>query len=61
MISFLKKLIAYFDTEEIPYMLSGSVAMRIYALPRFISNFTFIVHLHLKDILGLMKSFKEGY
>lgn len=61
MISFLKKLIAYFDTEEIPYMLSGSVAMSIYALPRFTRDFDFIVHLQLKDIPKLIESFKEGY
>jgi hypothetical protein len=61
MIFFLKKLIGYFDIAEIPYMLSGSVAMSIYALPRFTRDFDFIVHLQIKDIPGLIESFKEGY
>lgn len=61
MIPFLKKLIDYFIKENIPYMLSGSVAMSIYTLPRFTRDFDFIVHLQLKDIKGLVDYFKEGY
>ncbi len=45
MIEFLKVLISYFNKNEISYILSGSVAMSIYALPRFTRDFDFIVHL----------------
>ena len=61
MIQFLKKLIDYFEKEKIAYMLSGSVAMSIYSLPRFTTDFDFIVHLQLKDVKGLVDYFKEGY
>ena len=61
MISFLKFLVEYFDKEKIPYMLSGSVAMSIYSLPRFTRDFDFIVHLQPKNVKGLIHNFKEGY
>ena len=61
MVSFLKKLVKYFEKEEILYMLSGSVAMSIYAVPRFTRDFDFVVHLQLKDVNGLTEYFKDGY
>lgn len=61
MIEFLKILITYFDEKKIPYMLSGSVAMSIYTLPRFTRDFDFIVHLQPGDAEGLVSHFKEGY
>jgi hypothetical protein len=61
MIDFLKILISYFQEKQIPYMLSGSVAMSIYSLPRFTRDFDFVVHLQHKDIAGLTECFKEGY
>lgn len=61
MIEFLKQLIGYFKKEKIPYMLSGSVAMSIYSVPRFTRDFDFIVHLKPGDAKGLVTYFKEGY
>ncbi|MEO6228683.1 MAG: hypothetical protein ABJB11_12750 [Ferruginibacter sp.] len=61
MYDFLKILILYFEKESIPYMLSGSVAMSIYSLPRFTRDFDFVVHLQLKDVDHLLAYFKEGY
>jgi len=61
MFDFLKILIQFFEQNNIPYMLSGSVAMSIYTLPRFTRDFDFIVHLELKDIPVLMTEFKTGY
>ncbi|HEY5408299.1 MAG TPA: hypothetical protein VIJ92_14485 [Ginsengibacter sp.] len=61
MIQFLKKLINYFEKEKIAYMLSGSVAMSIYSLPRFTRDFDFIVQLQLKNVKSLVDYFKEGY
>ncbi|MEO5564876.1 MAG: hypothetical protein ABIR18_15625 [Chitinophagaceae bacterium] len=42
-------------------MLSGSVAMSTYTLPRFTRDFDFIVHLKQKDASLLSDHFKEGY
>lgn len=49
MFDFLRILIRFFDQNNIPYMLSGSVAMSVYALPRFTQDFDFVVHLRAKD------------
>ena len=42
-------------------MLSGSVALSIYTLPRATRDFDFIVQLQSKDVESLIESFKEGY
>ncbi|MFZ1529042.1 MAG: hypothetical protein WAT19_09845 [Ferruginibacter sp.] len=61
MFEFLKILISFFEKEKIPYMLSGSVAMSIYTVPRFTRDFDFIVHLLPKDVPLLLECFKAGY
>ena len=61
MFDFLKILIRFFDQNKIPYMLSGSVAMSTYALPRFTQDFDFVVHLQARDAKILADFFKEGY
>ena len=61
MFDFLRMLIRFFEENNIPYMLSGSVAMSIYTLPRFTRDFDFIVHLREKDIPALINEFSEGY
>lgn len=42
-------------------MLSGGVALSVYALPRFTQDFDFIVHLHAKHAKILAGYFQEGY
>jgi hypothetical protein len=61
MINFLRKLIGYFDTQNISYMLSGSVAMSLYTEPRFTKDYDFIVNLHLAEVNNLLENFGEGY
>ncbi len=61
MLDFLKILTGYFEKNKIAYMLSGSVAMSIYALPRFTRDFDFVVHLQPEDVPTLMQCFNEGY
>ena len=61
MIDFLRTLVKYFDTYEVRYMLSGSVAMSLYTEPRFTRDYDFVVHLRISDIPNLVKYFKEGY
>lgn len=45
MFEFLRVLVQFFDKYQIPYMLSGSMAMSIYTGPRYTRDFEFIVHL----------------
>lgn len=42
-------------------MLSGSVAMSLYIVPRATRDFDFIIHLLPKDIDGFVRNFEEGY
>ncbi len=61
MLEFLNTLIRFFDQHNIPYMLSGSVAMSIYTLPRTTRDFDFVVQLKEEKISDLAAQFKEGY
>jgi len=61
MFDFLRTLINFFEQNNIAYMLSGSVAMSIYTLPRSTRDFDFIVHLRPENVAALMEQFKEGY
>jgi hypothetical protein len=49
MIEFLKALISFFEKNEIPYMLSDSMALSTYVGPRYTRDFDFIVHLKQAD------------
>src|SRR5436190_24254061 len=61
MFDFLKILIRFFESNNIPYMLSGSMAMGVYTGPRYTRDFDFIVRLETSDISQLTSFFKEGY
>ena len=58
---FLKKIVDVFDKDEIPYMLSGSVAMSLYIDFRASRDFDFVVHLQPRDVDRFIESFNEGY
>jgi hypothetical protein len=61
MFDFLRVIISFFDQNNIPYMLSGSMAMSTYMGPRYTRDFDFVVHLKPTDVLLLKDFFKEGY
>jgi hypothetical protein len=61
MLQFLQIIVKFFLDEQIPYMLSGSMAMSIYTLPRATRDFDFVVHLQQKDMDKLVKFFEHGY
>lgn len=61
MVEFLRIRIRFFDDNNIPYMLSGSMAMSTYTEPRFTRDFDFIVHLKPSDASVLANFFREGY
>jgi hypothetical protein len=60
-LDFFKKIIQYFDLNRIPYMLSGSIAMGIYIVPRATKDIDFVVHLQTHDIDGFVKYFEGDY
>lgn len=61
MIDFFKKIIEVLNKHSIAYMLSGSVAMSLYIIPRSTRDFDFIVNLHLHDINLFADEFQENY
>ena len=61
MVEFFQKITDVLNKNEIPYMLSGSVAMSLYVVPRATRDFDFIIHLQPKDIDLFVENFKEGY
>jgi hypothetical protein len=61
MLDFLKKIIEYFDSKNIPYMLSGSIAMGLYVLPRATRDIDFVVRLRVEDVDGFVNHFDGSY
>jgi len=61
MFDFLRIIIGFFERNNIPYMLSGSVAMSAYTVPRFTRDFDFVVHLKKENVPQLLEEFSEGY
>ncbi|PWV46528.1 DUF6036 family nucleotidyltransferase [Chitinophaga sp. S165] len=61
MIAFFQKIIDVLRESNTPYMLSGSVAMSIYIVPRATRDFDFIIHLEEKNIDRFIQHFQEGY
>ena len=61
MLQFLQIIAKFFFDEQISYMLSGSMVMSIYTLPRATRDFDFVVHLKQEDMTKLVKFFEHGY
>ena len=61
MLAFFHKIIDVLDEVSIPYMLSGSVAMSAYILPRATRNFDFVISLQKNDVDHFVRCFEEGY
>jgi len=61
MFDFFKTIIQFLNINEIPYMLSGSVAMSLYTLPRATRDFDFVISLDSKGAEKLIEYFGDGY
>lgn len=61
MVSFFQKITDVLDQHQIPYMLSGSIAMGLYVVPRMTRDIDFIIHLEAKNLDLFVSSFKDGY
>jgi hypothetical protein len=61
MVAFFQKITDVLNQSNIPYMLSGSVAMSIYIVPRATRDFDFIIHLEQKNIDYFIQYFQDGY
>lgn len=61
MVSFFQKITDVLDQYQIPYMLSGSIAMGLYTVPRMTRDIDFIIHLQAKNVDVFVNSFKDGF
>lgn len=61
MLEFLRAIIFFLKNYNINYMLSGSVALSAYTLPRATRDFDFIVQLKNEDVNFFIENFNEGY
>jgi hypothetical protein len=61
MLPFFENIVAFLNKEEIPYMLTGSMAMSLYTVSRATKDFDFIVNISKDDISKIIVHFKEGY
>jgi hypothetical protein len=59
--TFFRKIIGILDQCNIPYMLSGSIAMGLYVVPRMTRDIDFIIHLDPKNLDSFADSFKDGF
>ena len=61
LLKLLQKVTAALDARSISYMLSGSVAMNVYTVPRMTRDIDIVINLQQSDIDEFAAIFKEGY
>ena len=61
MVDFFQRITDALEEEKIPYMLSGSVAMSIYTVPRATRDIDFVIHLLPQYIDSFVSRIEEGY
>jgi 3-phosphoglycerate kinase len=57
----LEDVVRRLDTAGIPYMLSGSVAMNVYAQPRMTRDIDIVLVLAPADVARFLYAFQDGY
>jgi hypothetical protein len=61
----VKELLQYVCTQleihDIPYMLSGSVALSVYTIPRFTRDIDLVIELNIQDVETLTTIFNKGF
>lgn len=57
----LKKVCSDLEQNNIEYMLSGSVAMSIYTVPRMTRSIDIVINVNISDAEKIAGIFKNGY
>lgn len=57
----LRDVIARFEALKISYMVTGSMAMTYYAVPRMTRDIDFVVEVRSQDVERLVRAFKNDY
>lgn len=57
----LEEVCAKLEGVDIPYMLSGSLAMNVYTVPRMTRDIDIVIHLETNDIETFSDLFNDGF
>ena len=57
----LKRITKSLENKNIPYMLSGSIALNNYAIPRMTMDIDIVIRLHEENIEDFLSIFDENY
>lgn len=57
----LKKVCTGLEKQDIAYMLSGSVAMNVYTVPRMTRDIDIVINVKVSDSDKIAELFEEGY
>lgn len=60
MLDFLEKITDKLDLIQLPYMLSGSLAMGFYAVKRTTRDVDLVIEMQENEVQRLVNLFKEG-
>ncbi len=61
MLDLLKKVCEVLETQNINYMLSGSLALNIYSLPRMTRDIDLVVRMKKEDVEAFVKAFEQDF
>jgi len=61
MINLLKQVITNLEGLELPYMLSGSIALNAYTTPRMTRDIDIVIHLQNQDISKFVETFEKDF
>lgn len=61
MVSFFENIVEFLNREEIPYMLTGSVALQAHTLGRTTVDFDFIIQITKEDVPKIKAHFSQGF
>ncbi|MEI6048015.1 MAG: hypothetical protein WCS03_03885 [Bacteroidota bacterium] len=57
----LKRVTQSLEEKEIPYMLSGSLALNAYTVPRMSLDIDIVIELNEEDLIGFFEIFNDNY
>jgi hypothetical protein len=57
----LKRVTQQLESKNIPYMLSGSIALNNYAIPRMTMDIDIVINLHEENLQDFLSIFDEKY
>jgi len=61
MVKFYLEVCEKLEKLDVPYMVSGSMAMTYYTTPRMTRDIDIVIHLQTPDLDGFLKAFEGFY